>query len=101
MRRNRREVAKPETPGTNAAVVEPQAIEPEPKPHPRYLADGETGPTHFVKALRKPLPCPRCRQYTLHTGSQAVVCTSSRHDTAWFRCKGCGQRFEMPVKVVE
>lgn len=63
--------------------------------------DGEPMPTHYVKLCRRPLPCPGCRTIRLADLSQAVVCTQSGADTAFFRCKRCGHRWELPVWAVE
>jgi len=56
-------------------------------------------PEFYVKLRREPVPCPRCRRVRLYDLSQAAVCTSSGK-TAWFRCRQCGYRWEMPVKEI-
>jgi len=57
-------------------------------------------PQFVVKARRRPQPCPRCRRLRLDDGGQAVICTSSRQDIAWFRCQNCRHRWSLPVKRV-
>lgn len=63
---------------------------------PRLWPADKPLPEYHVK--RRPMPCPACRRVYLDNGGQAVACMSSREDTAWFRCRDCGHRFEMPVK---
>lgn len=92
-----------------AAILEPQHQEPpiqtmEPETHTRqpdprcFVAEDTPFPKHVLKISRVIQPCPKCRRVRLDTLAQATVCTSSRSDVAWFRCKACGHRWGLPVK---
>lgn len=61
---------------------------------------GKPLPTHHIKASREPTPCPKCLRIRFDNLGQAVVCTSSGRDVAWFRCKACGHPWPLPVKQV-
>ena len=64
----------------------------------RWPKDREL-PQYHVKSRRvQPCRSPTCRRLLLDNGGQAVVCTSSGHEIAWFRCRACGHRFCLPVK---
>ena len=54
-------------------------------------------PAGYVKSHRRRVPCRGCRRLFMDDGGQAVVCTHSRDEIAYFRCKECGHRFSMPV----
>ena len=58
-------------------------------------------PGFKLKVERRPMPCPKCRRIRLDDLSQAAVCTSSGAALVWFRCKACGHKWCLPVKVVE
>lgn len=62
----------------------------------QFWPDGQAFPQHYIK--RRPQPCRKCRRMLLRSGSQAVVVTSAGKDIAFFRCKGCGHTFQMPVQ---
>jgi len=65
-----------------------------------YWPKGKPLPDSFIKVKRDPVPCPRCRRIRLDDSSQATACTSSGEAVAWFRCKSCGHRFKMSVRVL-
>jgi len=97
---------------TNVSAVEPSHQEPpvehqEPpvsergndKADPRFFwPKGKKMPEYYVR--RRPLPCPKCRRVRTYDLAQVALCTHSGKDTAWFRCRACGHRWEMPVKSV-
>ena len=62
-----------------------------------WPADKEL-PSVFRKQRRELVPCAKCRRVRLDNGGQAVVCTSSGVDLAWFRCKICGARWKLGVE---
>lgn len=71
------------------------------KPNPRlFWPKSKPLPGPLLKVSRGPRPCPSCRRLRLDDLSQAVVCTSSARDVAWFRCKACGHRFPVTVKEI-
>jgi hypothetical protein len=47
---------------------------------------------------REPMPCPACRRVRLDDLGQATVCNHSGGEVAWYRCKSCGHRWQMPVR---
>lgn len=57
-------------------------------------------PTVYVKPAPRQIPCRACRRVLLDDLGQAVVCTSSREDVAYFLCRGCGERFKMMVRLI-
>lgn len=60
---------------------------------------GESLPEVVVKIGSRAMPCPNCLRVRMDTGSQSVVVTSSRRDVMWFRCRSCGYRWSLPVKI--
>lgn len=71
--------------------------EAEKQAHPeRFWPQEQELPQHHVK--RSPPPCPRCRRIYRNDGSQAAVCCSTGAEIAFFRCRDCGHRWQMPVK---
>ena len=46
------------------------------------------------------MPCPNCRRVRLDNLGQAVICTHAGDTLAFFRCKACDHRFQMPVRTV-
>jgi hypothetical protein len=64
----------------------------------QFWPDGEDLPDHYIR--RRLQPCPECRRVLTAAGGQAVVCTASRNDEAYLRCKSCGHSWAMPVKQV-
>lgn len=58
-------------------------------------------PDVWVKPRRRTLPCHKCRRYAMPDGGQAVVCTHSWQEVAFFRCRVCGHRFQLPIKEVD
>jgi len=69
-------------------------------PDPRYWPASQPLPTAWPKVRRQRPPCPKCRRILLEDGGQAVVVTTSGHEVAFFRCKACGKRWQLPVKEV-
>ena len=67
---------------------------------PRFWPAWEPLPTEWRKARRQRPACPRCRRLQLDDGGQAVVVMSSGGDVAFFRCKACEHRWQLPVKMV-
>ena len=64
-----------------------------------FAPSGAELPKAWIKQSKPILHCPRCMRRLLDTMTQAVVCESSRSDVAWFRCKACGHRFKLGVKL--
>ncbi len=67
----------------------------------KFWPDDRPLPEEYIKFIRAPLPCQKCRRIRFNNGPQCVVCTHSGSDTAFFACKSCGHRFEMPVSLLE
>ncbi len=67
----------------------------------KFWPDDRPLPGEYIKFIRAPLPCQKCRRIRFNNGPQCVVCTHSGSDTAFFACKSCGHRFEMPVSLLE
>jgi len=65
----------------------------------RYWPRGKRMPRVIKKRRRELVPCPNCRRVLLDDMGQAVVCTSSGDDVAWFRCRACEHRFKLGVEV--
>lgn len=90
----------PKEPRHQEPPVSTQEVPMETRRGRRFWPSDQPLPTHYVKARRRLLPCPACRRIGLENGGQAVVCTSSGHDVAAFRCKACGHTWQMPVREV-
>lgn len=79
----------------NPLGVQHREVELTKRVRPRHWPDDTPMPEYYYKQT---IPCPYCRRVLLDEGGQAVVCTCSREHEAWFRCRGCGSGFAMPVK---
>lgn len=51
-------------------------------------------PEFYFKQIQ---PCPECRRVRMDDGGRAVSVTSSGEHDAWFRCRCCGHRWQLPV----
>jgi hypothetical protein len=65
------------------------------RPDRRFWPAGEELPQSYTKQV---IPCPECRRVLTDEGGRAAICTSSAKDIAFFRCRCCGHRWQMPVK---
>ena len=66
---------------------------------PRYWPADEPIPDVWIKR-RRAVPCPACRRVLTDERSQAAVCTWSDREVAYFRCRSCGHRWQLPVREV-
>lgn len=64
-------------------------------PDRRHWPADEPFPSVYVKRVT---PCPKCRRVLTDDGGRSAVVTSSASDIAWFRCRTCGHRWQLPVK---
>lgn len=82
--------------------AESAAADVPPTPHnhrPKFWPKDQPTPNSYIKARRQPIPCPRCLRLLLDDGGQAISCTSSGRDVAFFRCRACGHRWKLAVKA--
>ena len=63
-----------------------------------YWPEDQPIPGTYIK--RKPIPCPKCRRVLLDTNARAVSCLSSGSAVAFFRCRACEHRWQLPVKEI-
>lgn len=88
-----------QTPATEiqSPLVEVQDVPIDRTRDPRFvLPPDKPLPTHHQK--RQVMPCPQCRRIQMDMGAQATVCMSSGDVVAFYRCRCCNHRWQMPVK---
>ena len=66
-----------------------------------FWPEGVAMPFVVRKVRRGLVPCPKCRRVQVADGGQVAVCTHSREDLTYFRCRECGKRWKLPVEIVE
>lgn len=70
-------------------------------PHDRrFWPASEPMPDVWYKLRQRFVPCPKCRRLLRDNGSQAAVCTASGSGVAFFRCRECGHRWQLPVRAI-
>ena len=53
-----------------------------------------------VHIKRAAMPCHKCRRVLMDNLSQACVVATITTTVAYYRCRGCGHRFKLPIEEV-